>query len=355
MAENEKLTIITTQPASPEVATVPVKYIFLDIVNFTQNRSVEAQSDIIKALNDVVKSTIKENKVPKENVIYLPTGDGICIALLYIEQPYDIHLKIAVEIIEKIEKHNNKYLDPMRQFKVRIGINSNIDNLIVDINDNKNISGAGVNLCQRIMSLADGNQILIGATVYEMLKYREKYMHSFVRYETLVKHNERLVVYHFVKQNVPGLSTDIPSSFDAINSEGEKLTKFSAYYFVHSLLNRKFFIRKQSNPELIIGTVLLWSLATDSLSESESTDMKPANYITWKAKRASFEEQFQYYSSVDMRILWSLFKFIIKYDLQVYERYFEKNVNVDWRVINSAGRDKLKSEWPGILRQFDLL
>ncbi len=355
MPENEKLKIITTQPASPEVATVPVKYIFLDIVNFTQNRSVEAQSDIIKSLNDIVKSTINENQIPKDNVIYLPTGDGICIALLYIEQPYDIHVKVATEIIEKIEKHNNKYLDPMRQYKVRIGINSNIDNLIVDINDNKNISGAGVNLCQRIMSLADGNQILIGSTVYEMLKYREKYMHAFVRYETSVKHNERLVVYQFVKPNVPGLSIDIPSSFDAINSEGEKLTKFTAYYFVHSLLNRKFFIRKQSTPDLIIGTVLLWSLATDSYTESESTDMKPANYITWKAKRASFEEQFQYYSSVDMRILWSLFKFIVKYDLQVYERFFEKNVNVDWRVISSAGRDKLKNEWPGVLRQFDLL
>ena len=47
MAENDKLKIINYN-SSAEVTTVPVKYIFLDIVNFTQGRSVEAQSDLVK-------------------------------------------------------------------------------------------------------------------------------------------------------------------------------------------------------------------------------------------------------------------------------------------------------------------
>ncbi len=354
MSENEKLKVLNLTQQS-EVTTVPVKYIFLDIVNFTQGRSVEAQSDIVKVLNGIVKTTVEANGMKKEQVIYLPTGDGICIALLFAEQPYDLPLKIAVEIIGRINKHNNNYLDPMRQFKVRIGINSNIDNITVDINENRNIAGTGVNVAQRIMSLADGNQIMIGATIYELLRFREKYMHSFVRFETFVKHNEKLVVYQFVKSNVEGLNTDTPSCLDVVNTEGEKLNKFAAYYFVHSILNRKFFIRKQNTPDLVVGTVLIWSLATDSLSEAESTELKPPNYITWKAKKASFEEQFQYYSTIDMRILWSLFKFIVKYDLQVYERFFEKTVNTDWRFITAGGRDKLKEEWSGILRQFDLL
>ncbi|MFH0735234.1 MAG: adenylate/guanylate cyclase domain-containing protein [bacterium] len=354
MAENDKLKIINYN-SSAEVTTVPVKYIFLDIVNFTQGRSVEAQSDLVKMLNGIVKATVESNGIKKEQVIYLPTGDGICISLLYVEQPYDIHVKIAVEIIGRVAKHNNNHIDPMRQFKVRIGVNSNIDNITIDINDNKNIAGTGVNMCQRIMTLADGNQLMVGATVYEMLRNREKYMHSFTRYETFVKHNEKLVVFQFVKPNIDGLNIETPSCFDALNSEGEKLNKFIAYFFVHSILNRKFFIRKQNTQDLIIGTVLLWSIATDSLSEAESTDIKPTSFITWKAKKASFEEQFQYYSTIDMRILWSLFRYIVKYDLQVYERFFEKTVNTDWRFLTPGGRDKLKEEWPGILRQFDLL
>jgi len=61
----------------PETVTKSAKYIFLDIVGFTHNRSVEAQTDLIEVLNRVVLDAVSMHGVDEENRILLPTGDGI--------------------------------------------------------------------------------------------------------------------------------------------------------------------------------------------------------------------------------------------------------------------------------------
>src|SRR4051812_10224700 len=113
-----------------ETKTIPAKYIFLDVVGFTHNRSVEAQADIVRVLNDIVESSTDEFELPNDKVMFIPAGDGICVALLNTESPYDIHLSVALRIIEKINRHNETAKNEMRKFQVRIGINSNTDNLV---------------------------------------------------------------------------------------------------------------------------------------------------------------------------------------------------------------------------------
>src|SRR5687768_3731812 len=133
----------------PDASTIPAKYIFLDVVDFTRSRSVEAQSDIVHSLNQIVKSSVDDNSIPDENRIFLPTGDGICVALLNIEclqniEPaYDSHLRIALGILKRLEEHNASIEDAQRKFNVRIGINENIDNVVIDINGNRNVAGDG--------------------------------------------------------------------------------------------------------------------------------------------------------------------------------------------------------------------
>jgi class 3 adenylate cyclase len=156
--------------AISETATISAKYIFLDIVGFTHNRSIEAQTDIIGVLNSIVLEAVSRYCIDAENRILLPTGDGICLVLLGIESPYDIHIQIALSLIEGIEKHNSTAIDEQRKFKIRVGINSNTDNLVTDVNGNQNIAGAGINLAQRVMSAADGNQILVGQPVFDTLR-----------------------------------------------------------------------------------------------------------------------------------------------------------------------------------------
>src|SRR5438876_10940737 len=104
--------------------------------------------------------------------LFIPTGDGLCIALINTEgrYRYDIHMLVALNILESLEDYNRSQPDEMRRFHVRIGINSNEDNLINDINARPNLAGAGISLASRIMDKADGSQILVGESVFERLQ-----------------------------------------------------------------------------------------------------------------------------------------------------------------------------------------
>jgi len=57
-----------------EILTAPVKYVFLDIVGYTENRSVEAQSSIIDVLDECVRAEIGKTSVGQEQIDFLPTG-----------------------------------------------------------------------------------------------------------------------------------------------------------------------------------------------------------------------------------------------------------------------------------------
>ncbi len=191
-----------------QVQTVQAKYIFLDVVDFTRNRSIEAQSEIVGVLNHLVLDVIKDHQVPDDQIILIPTGDGICIALLNIESPYDIHIQISLGVIKRTHEYNESIQDEMRKFRVRIGVNANTDNLVTDINSRKNIAGAGINMAQRVMSLADGNQILVGQTVFDMLKQREQYMSAFRELHGHVKKGLEIAVYQLVSDDYIGLNTN---------------------------------------------------------------------------------------------------------------------------------------------------
>jgi class 3 adenylate cyclase len=172
-------------------STVRAKYIFLDIVGYSHNRSVEAQTEVISVLNAIVLKALVESGIKQDGQILLPTGDGICIAIVDVSASYDIHLRIALIILRELRDHNTGTPDAMRRFEVRIGLNENVDNKIIDINGKPNIAGAGINLAQRIMSAADGNQVLVGDAVYETLRHREHYMNKFRSHSVLQKHTDK--------------------------------------------------------------------------------------------------------------------------------------------------------------------
>ncbi len=139
-----------------------VRYTYLDVVEFTKDRSIEAQSDIVKALNAVVRISLSAlDPVPQEK-LFLPTGDGLGIALLDEPGRYDHHILLALEILSQLSKRNASTKDPMRRFNVRIGLNENTDNILTDINRHTNVAGAGINMAQRVMSVADAGQLLVG-------------------------------------------------------------------------------------------------------------------------------------------------------------------------------------------------
>ena len=203
--------------------TAPAKYVFMDIVGFTYRRSVEPQSHIVQALNRIVKESVQACAIPGKQIIYIPTGDGICVAILNYETPFDVHLRLALQVLERLQKYNDATERESYRFKVRIGINSNTDNLITDINERRNIAGAGINMAARIMDKADGNQILVGQSVYEPLKQREKYAAAFRSHRITIKHGTVLEAYQFIADEYVGLNTDEPESLKPVQPETKRI------------------------------------------------------------------------------------------------------------------------------------
>ncbi len=343
-----------------EAQSISAKYVFLDVVKYSYRRSVEAQTDIISTLNQLVRESVEGFEIPTEKLLYLPTGDGICIALLGVDSPYDLHIQLPLAILAKLLEYNQETFDEMRQFKIRIGLNENLDNLVTDINGQRNVSGGGINLAQRVMNTGDGNQIMLGTTVFETFRQRQKYMRAFASFRGVAKHGIPLHV-HQLTQPSPGLDTSVPSAFVSTPEAEPRLNKRTAYYFSHAIKNRE--VLKTSLHEHGLGqgastwVVLLYMLARDSAGASSASDINPHDPVTWGANRATLAEQFDYYNAIDFQVIYKLSDFIQGKFLSKFSRYFESSIlsSDDYHFITQEGREKLKAEWPTIWKEFGFL
>lgn len=344
--------------------TALIKYIFLDIISFTNNRSVEAQADLIGYLNSVVNETLeKHNLATDQDIlpeshgksILIPTGDGICIALIDVGDEYDIHLRVALDILALIDKHNSETPDDMRKFEVRIGLNENVDNLVTDINGNQNVAGMGINMAQRTMSQADGSQILVGQATHETLFAREQYMESFRRYKAKAKHGIEFDVYQYIDEDKTGLNIKTPEVFflpRPVVKGPLKLTKSAAYYLAHAIKNENFFISKKGVYPNSATIILLHFLARDSAEKSNAGKYREPVFETWKANSAPIEVQWDYYSKVDNWVAIG-FSDRIQADLVEYADCFEFSL-VMYTFVSEKGQKKLRYEWPEIWQEFSL-
>ncbi|MGA9644941.1 MAG: adenylate/guanylate cyclase domain-containing protein, partial [Candidatus Korobacteraceae bacterium] len=335
-------------PDMPDI-TVRAKYVFLDIVNYSHGRSAEAQADIITVLNRVVDESTQATALAKEQYLYLPTGDGICIAILDPAARYDIHLEIALSILERVAAHNDSTEDTMRQFQVRIGLNENVDNRVTDINGDLNIAGAGINTAQRIMSAGDGGQIIVGESVYETLRHHEKYMRSFHNYPFPAKHGVLVPVHQFIADH-SYLNVEIPSVFRVEAKSEEKLTKLAAYYVAHAVRNRASILKKGGNLKTkYAGPVLLFFLAYDSVYLSERKVFDYESRRAYGAGRLTFDQQLEFYLGQEFWIIHQLSVYV-KEQLSRYLRVFEDREAV---FVNKSGLSRLKEEWPDIWEEFE--
>ena len=347
------------QRATPQAQTALIKYIFFDIVGFTKNRSVEAQADLIGCLNSVVRDALKKNNLSGKQTIFIPTGDGICIALIDVGGEYDIHLQVALDILYLTCTHNSKTEDEMRKFEVRIGLNENVDNLVTDINGNQNVAGMGINMAQRAMSQADGSQILVAQATHETLCGREKYMKSFRQYTAKGKHGIAFPVYQYIEQRKKYLNLEVPKNFTQVKKVEPKLTRLVAYYLAHALKYQRFFLSKTRDSLLNYNApILLYLLANDSQYQSKRTkyDQSSSYAFVWgSSRRASTEEQYNHYAESDN---WGNIQFanlLQEVHLSKFASCFEGKINSPrYAFVSEKGRAKLKQEWPDIWEEFSL-
>jgi class 3 adenylate cyclase len=349
----------------PNVETALVKVIYLDIVRFTQDRSIEAQSELVSILNEIVRKAVDGRKSDYDAVIYLPTGDGMAVILLG-AKPFDIHLEVALDILAGVTEHNNQTEDDMRKFEVRIGINQNEDNIVTDINEKRNVAGAGVNMAQRYMSLGDGGQIMLGSPVHEVLRVREKYMYGFEEFVGKDKHGNEFPVYQYVvgpaykyivedigTEDYPGLNVERPTAFRL--GTDTKLTELVAYYLAHSLQNRAELL--QLKPDIFLddaSIIALYFRAIDSYRQRHLTEYDTYSPRAYGGPDIGLTAQVKYYYEKSDYSVRSEFARRIKVDvLSDYVACFEMPPEV-WRYIfaSAYGTGKLKEDWPNIWDEF---
>jgi class 3 adenylate cyclase len=136
----------------------------MDIVASSKLSSDE-QRRIVERLQEIVRQSHEyQRSQALEKVITLPTGDGMALAFF---DKLDAAALCAIEVAKGIQSE--------QLCQVRMGIHLGSVFVMNDINNKRNISGAGINLAERVMSCGGAGHILLSDNVGELLRHLGKW------------------------------------------------------------------------------------------------------------------------------------------------------------------------------------
>src|SRR5262249_54226950 len=144
--------------------------LFIDAVGYSKLLS-DKQRELFHLLNKVVSGTASFRAAETtEKLVCLPTGDGMVLAFF---SSVDAPVRCAQEVSRKLRGHP--------ELLVRMGINSGPVDEVRDVNNRPNVTGAGINLAQRVMDCGDAGHILLSRRVADDLAQHTKwqpYLHE---------------------------------------------------------------------------------------------------------------------------------------------------------------------------------
>jgi len=155
--------------------------LFIDLVGYSK-LLIDEQKERLRQLTDIVLATRQVGEATNEELVRLPTGDGMALVFRNsLEEP----AQCALEIARALKEHP--------EIQVRMGIHSGPVSKVTDLNGRTNIAGAGINLAQRVMDCGDAGHILLSRHVVEDLaQYRQWSQRLHDLGECEVKHGIKL-------------------------------------------------------------------------------------------------------------------------------------------------------------------
>src|SRR3989475_282335 len=172
--------------------------LFIDIVGYSK-LLINEQSEQIQTLRKIVRGAEQFRLAEAEGkLVRLPTGDG---AALVFRTNVEAPALCALEITRELQKHPGSKEKP--QLRLRMGIHSGPVNEVVDLNEQANIAGAGINIAQRVMDCGDAGHILLSRHVADDLKHYARwrpYLHEIG--ECKVKHGEIISLVNFYTEEL---------------------------------------------------------------------------------------------------------------------------------------------------------
>jgi len=259
--------------------------LFIDIVGYSK-LLINEQSEQIQTLKEIVRGTEQFRAAEAEGkLLRLPTGDGS--ALAFRNSP-EAPVLCAIEISNALKKHP--------ELKVRMGIHSGPVNEVIDLNEQANIAGAGINIAQRVMDCGDAGHILLSRHVAEDLEQYPRwraYLHDLGDCE--VKHRIRVGVVNLSGDGVGNAAA--PKKFQAIKKRRAHVrwaTVAVAVLVLGAIFGGQFlFLRRPSTSALRVLDKSIAVLPFENLSRDPDnaffTDGVQDEILTYLAKIADLK------------------------------------------------------------------
>ena len=166
--------------------------LIMDVVAYS-TLLIDAQTRVLSDLNRIVRETrgFREGEVDGK-LLCLPTGDGM--ALVFFDDP-EAPIECAMQISTAIKSHPD--------IGLRMGIHSGPVNRTVDVNQRLNITGAGIDVAQRVMDCGDAGHILLSRRAADDLAPLPRWNpHLHDLGECDVKHGRKVSLVNFYTAEV---------------------------------------------------------------------------------------------------------------------------------------------------------
>jgi class 3 adenylate cyclase len=173
---------------SPQLEMAHV--LFMDIVGYSALKMDEQRRRVSELLDLVRLTTEFERAAASDELIRLPTGDGM--ALVFFRDPV-APVRCAMELSRQLRDHP--------ELKLRMGLHTGPVYRVEDINANANVSGGGINLAQRVMDCGDAGHILMSGDITGFLRQVGGWpIHDLGDCE--IKHGDRLRLFNLYTEEV---------------------------------------------------------------------------------------------------------------------------------------------------------
>jgi len=190
-------------PADPHLAAYEkfgesnlASILFMDIVGYSKLKRDDDQREAIELLNRLVLNALVITGCRLDDVVCLPTGDGMCLCFSSVT---DGPIKVAEEVQVALAEENKKR--KRQKLRIRMGVHCGNVLRITDMKDSYNLAGAAINIAQRAMNCGDSGHILCTREAYrEFIKMKDyKRVLKPIRQLFTVKHGVRLKLYNYVR------------------------------------------------------------------------------------------------------------------------------------------------------------
>src|SRR5205823_488219 len=178
--------------STKEIALEIAHVLFIDIVGYSK-LSINEQQATVDELTEIVRSGEQFQKADAaDGLIKIASGDGM--ALVFYTSP-EAPVRCAIEISRALKDHPH--------FQVRMGIHSGPASGVVDVTGRANLTGAGLNMANRVMECGDAGHILLSKHVAEDLEEFEEWRPLLHDLGTIdVKHGVRLHVVNLYNESL---------------------------------------------------------------------------------------------------------------------------------------------------------